>query len=159
MKKTLSIVFIALLIFSNCRRDAFPQEVARTEAEDIIFVNGLFLIGEPIVEFALGGRNTSIYSHLLPYVFNNSIYFFAMAFPLSRGNLRRNFQFNLEFGQENFRRPRMMALYMGDQYDPISPLEPVPVLGVAQRGRIKITHVFLTIEEAAQWLEEAKLAF
>ena len=161
MRKFLSCFLFCLIIMTAFERHVYSQGFgAENEGDkEITVVNGLFLIGESIVEFAQGGRRTWLYSHLLPYLHNDRLYFFSMAFPLSIGHLHNGFRFNIEFSEAYFTRPRLLAVYQGLQRDHVPAFEAIPVRGFAERGRIIITHVFFCMDEAGQWLENVKVAF
>ena len=135
-----------------------PESVLSQETSGPVYVNGMFLIGESIVEFALDGNRRNLIQRVEPFVYNGKLHFFSLAVPFSSGGLRQGFNFHIEL---NTATPRKFAVYNGEQRDLFLPFNtPVPVRGYATKGgQIIITEVFVNLASAEAFLNTVPLAF
>ena len=119
-------------------------------------------LGSYVFEFALNGDKEMI-REVEPFVQNNRLYFIGIGIPMSTGNLRPDFEFNLDFFISGTS-PRIKAMYRGTSRIPITKgyIEDVEngviVSGYAERGSIIITHAFSSLEEAERWAANVRLA-
>ena len=146
-------LFVVALLFCFVSESALPQETSGP-----VYVNGMFLIGESIVEFALDGSRRNLIQRVEPFVYNGKLHFFSLAVPFSSGGLRQGFNFHIEL---NTGTPRKFAVYNGEQRDLFLPFNiPVPVRGYATKGgQIVITEVFVNLACAEAFLNTVPLAF
>ena len=120
------------------------------------YVNGLFLIGEAIVEFALSGNRTYLIEQLEPFVYNGRLHFFCFALPVTSGQLHNGSFFQIEF----MNLPRLFAVYRGNQSALLNPATPLPVRGFATKGgQLVITHIFFNLPSVNEFLRSVPLAF
>jgi len=146
---------ICAVVVSFCVVFAFAQS-----SQNPVYWNGL--VGTNVVEFAANGANKDLIAELEPYIVSGRVYFLCFALPLSTGNLRSEFEFNLDMNYESgefMQKPRVIAFYRGSQRDTISEGQTFSAAGYAERGRIVITHVFTNYETLEEWANNVKLAF
>ena len=145
------IVFFMFFYFFSS-----PLVSANNTHSQPTYVNGLFLIGESIVEFALAGNRTYLTEQLEPFVYNGKLHFFCFALPLRSGQLRNGSLFKIEF----FNTPRLFAVYRGNQSALLNPATPLPVRGFATKGgELVITHIFFNLTSVNEFLNSVPLAF
>ena len=145
MKKiTFSLLAVFLLLTSYERTNA-------QQNEPVYFAYGGY--GPYIVEFAINGPRKDLIKELEPFIQNGRIYFYEIAIPISTGNLRPGFEFNLDYEDEYLVNPRIKAIYRGQARDTLpDDWGAYPVAGYAERGAIVITHVFYSGDEEEAWL-------
>ena len=153
MKKILFCLLAASILVIS------PVSLAAQRNEPV-YLNGLFA-GPYICEFAVNGPRRELIREVEPFLQNGRLYFFDFAFPVSSGNLRPGFEFNLDHEDEFIEKPRILAVYRGQARGSLPSDIPngIPVAGYAERGSITITHVFFTWEEAENWGYTVQLAF
>jgi hypothetical protein len=147
MKRT---VFLFALALSSALLSA-------QQGQGPVYVNH-FAVGPYICEFAAGGSRQEMISEIAPYIQNGRVYFVCWAVPISSGNLRQGFEFNLDLEDEFISSPRIKAVYRGSQSDPCNN-ELCFVVGYAERGTIVITHFFADFNTADEWTKTVRLAF
>ena len=149
MKKILFCLLAASILVLS------PISLVAQRSEPVYFIN--LFAGPNICEFAVDGPRRELIREVEPFVQNGRLYFACAALPISNGNLRSGFEFNLDWEQDAL---RIKALYQGQPRGSLPPevaIE-VNVAGYAERGSIIITHVFFTKEEES-FINSVRSAF
>ena len=151
MKKILFCLLAGLLL-------TVTSVSSEAQQNEPIYLNNP-LIGPYISEFALNGLSAKT-TGMEPFIQNGRIYFCGIALSISAGSLRPGFEFNLDLG-EHFYRPRIKAVYRGQQSDPVPPdaVEGIFVAGYAERGSIIITDVFFSLDDMVLWGDTVQLEY
>ena len=152
MKKI--VICLHILIF------LLPAVYSEEQREDPIYIHDIpnvLYVGPLVCEFATDG-NVNMIRIVEPYIYNGKLFFAGLAFPVSPGNLGPNFEFNLDFLEDN---PRILGMYNGSIRENITN-EHVEnglfVAGYAQPGSIIIDHIFFDMESADRWANTVRLA-
>ena len=129
------VIFLLLfsLIISGCKKDepknsnetnTTIQDVVELHVDPVIEVNepvyaaaAFGLTGPFVCEFASDGSNKDMIRQIEQYIHNGRLYFISISLPMSTGNLRPGFEFNIDLERAT---PRIKAEYRGSLQNPIT---------------------------------------
>jgi len=149
----MKLSYFSLVVFLLIQGPLFLE----AQQNEPVYLNNP-IIGPYISEFAINSPNKELIQELEPYIRNGRLYFCGIGLPLSTGNLKPDFEFNLDFYENT---PRIKALYRGSSRKMITEeaKSGILVAGYAERGSIIITQAFFSEEEASKWAQTIRFAF
>jgi hypothetical protein len=160
MSKLFFYLLILAILIPGCKKQETVNDTLSLDTQNIdpLYFYSIYA-GAYVCEFAMNGSRKDIIQEVEPYVINGRFYFIALALPLSTGDLKPGFEFDLDMTEDN---PRIKAVYRGaSRINPITDedmLKGLLVSGYAERGSIIITNVILSAEEESIFLSSIRFS-